>query len=261
MHCIDNSSVIKTGAAELRIALFSGVARKVQHFTASKCGAIQGNERDQNPVHSKRSKAGFSLVEAIVVVAIIVVIASVAIIQMGPVVSNARVDSAAAFVLNVMRHTRERAIDERREYQVTFVSNATIPFATMNVFQGNIVATKAGPTLTFTADSTLTLPWDMRFMVPNPAPPAAPDGQLCGQGSAINFSVTGAACAASTTLTFHPDGSITSGLGGYADGVIYMGRPGQPLATRAVSFFGATGRTKGYRMINNGAGAWAWSIQ
>lgn len=217
--------------------------------------------RGVNSVRSKRSKAGFSLIEAVVVVAITITIASVAIIQMGPVISNARVDSAAAFVLNAMRHARERAIDERRQYQITFVVNPTIPFATMNVFQGNTIATAAGPTLTFTPDSTLTLPFDMRFMVPNPAPATAPDGQLCGQSAPINFSVTGSACATSSTLTFHPDGSITSGLGGYADGVIYMGRPGTPLATRAISFFGATGRTKGYRMINGAAGSWVWSIQ
>jgi type II secretory pathway pseudopilin PulG len=219
-------------------------------------------------VYSKKSETGFSMIEVVVVCAIIVTIAIFALIQIGPVLRNARVDTAASNVLNLMRNTREHAIDERRKYQLTFVINATSPFATMNVLQGNTVVTAAGPVLQFAVDPvtpsntpTISLPFDMHFLAPNPAPAAAPDGQVCGQGSAIEFSVTGGACGSSTTLTFNPDGSITSGLGGFADGVIYMGRPGEPRATRAVSFFGATGRTKGWRMVANGPGLWTWSTQ
>lgn len=220
--------------------------------------AIQAQERNLNPVRSNRSEGGFSLIEVLIVVAISVVVAAIAIIQIGPVLSTARVDAAAGYVLNEIRHTRERAIDERRKYQITFVINATTPFATMNVFQGN---TNAAGALVYTADSSLSLPYDMQFLAPIPAPPTAPDGQACGQTLAINFSVTGGACGTNATLTFHPDGSMTSGLGGYADGAIYMGRPGQPLSTRAVSFYGATGRTKGWRMTQATAATWVWSIQ
>jgi hypothetical protein len=162
--------------------------------------------------------------------------------------------------LNEIRHTRERAIDERRKYQITFVTNAASPFATMNVFQGN---TNAAGVLVFTPDTmnrSLDLPYDVQFLAPNPIPPAAPDGQACGQALAIDFSVTGGACGSSTTLTFNPDGSISDVVGGATNGAIYLGRPGEPLATRAVSFFGATGQTKGWRMVKNGA-AWAWGLQ
>jgi hypothetical protein len=170
------------------------------------------------------------------------------------------VDTAAAYVLNEIRHTRERAIDERRKYQVTFVTNVASPFGTIRVFQGNINTAAAPPVLVYTPDNSLNLPYDVRFLAPNPAPPAAPDGQSCGQNSAIDFTVTNAACGSSATLTFNPDGSITDTLGGPASGAIYMGRPGEPFSTRAVSFFGATGQTKAWRMVRRGA-AWAWSIQ
>lgn len=206
--------------------------------------------------HTRRQDVGFSLGEIAVVTAIIMVVLAVTIIQVVPVVRTARVDAAASYVLNDMRHTRERAVDERRKYRMTFVSNAVSPFATINVSQGNITA----GVLVFTADNSLNLPYDLQFVAPNPAPPAAPDGQICGQSNAINFTVTGAACGTSTTLTFNPDGSITDAVGGPSNGVIYLGRPGEPLSTRAVSFFGATGRTKGWRMVQNGAG-WAWSTQ
>lgn len=219
-------------------------------------------------MYSKKSETGFSVVEVLVVSVIIGVIALFALVQIGPVVRNARVDTAASNVLNLMRNTREHAIDERRKYQITFVTNATSPYATMNVLQGNVVVTAGGPVLQFAVDPvapsntpTISLPFDMHFLAPNPAPGAAPDAQLCGQGAAIEFSVSGGACGSSTVLTFNPDGSITSGLGGFADGVIYLGRPAEPLATRAVSFFGATGRTKGWRMVPNGPGVWKWSTQ
>jgi type II secretory pathway pseudopilin PulG len=200
------------------------------------------------------------MVELLVVMAIMIIGSTVAVISVGPVVKTARVDNAAAYVLNEMRHTRERAIDERRKYQITFVTNAASPFATMNVFQGNL---NAAGLVVYTADTmspSLSLPYDLQFLAPNPAPPFAPDAQACGQNPAIDFSVTGAACGSSATLTFNPDGSITDIAGGPASGTIYMGRPGEPLATRAVSFFGATGQTKGWRMVQNG-GAWRWSIQ
>jgi type II secretory pathway pseudopilin PulG len=204
------------------------------------------------------------MVEAIVVCAIIAIVSAIAVIQIGPTLRNARVDTAASYALNLVRHTRERAIDERRKYQIKFVGSTTKPYATMNVFQGNDVATVNGIALQFTADTltpTLSLPSDMRFLAPNPAPAAAPDAQVCGQSLAIDFTVTGGACGTSSTLTFNPDGSITSGLGGYADGVIYLGRIGDPQATRAISFFGATGRTRGWRMVKSGPGTWAWSTQ
>jgi prepilin-type N-terminal cleavage/methylation domain-containing protein len=210
---------------------------------------------------TKRTDAGFSLIEVLIVIAIIMIGAAVAIIQIGPVVRMARVDTAASYVLNEMRHTRERAIDERRKYQIMFVTNAASPFGTIRVFQGNINAAAAPPVLVYTLDNSLDLPYDVRFRAPNPAPPVAPDGQtICGQGSAIDFSVTNAACGSSATLTFNPDGSITDIAGAPASGAIYLGRPAEPFSTRAVSFFGATGQTKGWRMVPNGA-AWMWSIQ
>jgi len=227
--------------------------------------AIPGHERDTNRVRSKRTKAGFSLVETVVTLAIIVTVASIAVIQIGPVVRTARVNTAAAYVLDEVRHTRERAIDERRRYRITFNSNAKSPFATMQVFQGNLNAAGA---LVYTPDSTLSLPFDMQFLAPvNPVPPAAPDG-ICSQANPIDFA-EGTACGEFTTITLNPDGSITDpgpnnipqGTGNLLNGVIYMGRPSDPLATRAVSFFGATGRTKGWRMIPTTGGTWAWSIQ
>jgi prepilin-type N-terminal cleavage/methylation domain-containing protein len=215
-------------------------------------------------VQSKKSETGFSMVEVVVVLAIMVIVATIALITLAPALRSSHADSAASYTLNAMRHTRERAIDERRKYQITFVTNGAAPFAQITILQGNTIVTANGPQLQYAVDLTtpgVSLPNDMHFRAPSPAPPAAPDGQACGQSAAIDFSVTGGACGASTTLTFNPDGSITSGLGGFADGVIYMGRPGDPLATRAVSFFGATGRTKGWRMVGAGAGAWKWSMQ
>jgi prepilin-type N-terminal cleavage/methylation domain-containing protein len=209
---------------------------------------------------TQRAGAGFSMVEVLIVIAIILIVSVVAVVQIGPVARNARVDTAASYVLNEMRHTRERAIDERRKYQITFATSLVTPFATMNVFQGNTNTAVVTPVLVFTADSSISLPFDLHFQAPNPKPATAPDG-LCSQSNAIDFTVTGApGCGTDTTLTFNPDGSITDAVGGLSSGVIYMGRPNDPLATRAVSFFGATGRTKGWRMVTSGA-TWIWSIQ
>jgi type II secretory pathway pseudopilin PulG len=200
------------------------------------------------------------MIEMVAVMTIGMIMLAISVISIVPVLRTARTDTAASYVLNEMRHTRERAIDERREYRMTFVTNGVSPFATINVFQGNTTPPPAAPVLVFTLDNSINLPFDLRFIPPNPTPPAAPDGQLCGQGLAINFTMTGAACGSSPTLIFNPDGSITDVAGGFANGVIFMARQGEPRSTRAVSFFGATGRTKGWRMVPSGA-AWAWSVQ
>ena len=217
-------------------------------------------------MRSKRSMAGFSLIELLFVIAITVVIAAIAIMQIGPVLRTARVNTAAAYVLNEIRHTRERAIDERRKYQIKFTSNVVPPFATMQVFQGN---TNAAGALIYTPEpNILSLPYDMRFLAPIAPKPAVPPDGICGGTTAIDLT-QGAACDLSTTITLNPDGSITDpgpaglppGPGGLSSGVIYLGRPGDRQATRAISFFGATGRTKGWSMVQTGAATWVWSSQ
>lgn len=259
---------------ENRFSLSGAVQERAHVFMITMCGTIREHQRDRNPACSKRPKAGFSLVEALVVIVIIVVIASVAIIQIGPALRTARVDTAAAYVLNAIRHTRERAIDERRKYLMTFAVSKTVPFATITVQQGNL---NAAGVLVFIPDPVepngLTLPFDMQFLAPgavpvSPAPAAPPDG-LCTGAFAIDFTVTSAsgACGSSQTIAFYPDGSITdtsgapTGLtfGGPSNGVIYISRANEPLAMRAVSFFGATGRTKGWRLVPATATTWRWS--
>ena len=69
---------------------------------------------------------GFSLLELMVTLTIILAAMAVAVIQVMPVVRNARVDSAKQLVQDQLRTARAQAISDRGEYIVTFTTTGTI---------------------------------------------------------------------------------------------------------------------------------------
>jgi hypothetical protein len=64
----------------------------------------------------------------------------------------------------------------------------------------------------------------------------------------FDIGVTG---AIPNQVAFMPDGSARDTNGNYNNGVLYLARTGDIYSTRAVSVFGASGRVRGWRLVNN----------
>jgi len=196
---------------------------------------------------------GFSLVEMLIVVGVVIILLAAAIIEIKPILMASRADSAVAYTENQMRLARERAIDERRLMRLTFTAPRTI-FMEFQFTDSTGAVTYAPVTLQAgqTGAGITMLPNDVQFQTP-PSPPATPPDNIGAQNNAFDFFCAGTACAG-TILYFNPDGSIVNSTNDPVQGVVYMGRPSDPLSSRAVSFFGPTGKVKAWRYLKPSSG-------
>lgn len=200
---------------------------------------------------SKKSNKtkGFSLIEMLIVVAVVIILLAGAIIKIKPMLMASRADAAVSYTQNEIRQARERAIDERRLMRVTFTAPQTI----LMEYQFTDPSTGVVSYLPVTLQTgqagagILMLPYDMKFQTPPSAPATAPDS-IGAQNNAFDFFCAGTACAG-TALYFNPDGSIVNVNNDPVQGVVYMGRANDPLSSRAVSFFGPTGKVKAWRYL------------
>jgi type II secretory pathway pseudopilin PulG len=206
-----------------------------------------------------RKALGFSMLEMLIVITIGMILTGITFISLQPVLKQAHVNSAYDTTLMALRNYRSRAITERVRYIVAFTAPGTITISSWGV--GTPVA--PAPVVV----STLTLPSDVQFMVqagmPS-TPTTVPDG--FGVGSiALDFG-QGLGAGSLNYVMFMPDGTSQDqsnpggGSGNLNSGVLYLGRPNELLSMRAITVFGATGRIRGWRLLNQGGGP-QWSQQ
>jgi prepilin-type N-terminal cleavage/methylation domain-containing protein len=202
---------------------------------------------------------GFSLLEMVIVVAIGMIVTGITFISLKPLLNQSHVNSAYDTTLMALRTYRSRAITERRRYIVAFTAPRTITISSWGV--GAPIA--PAPVQV----STLTLPTDIQFMVQGGMPstaPTVPDGFGVG-AIPIDFG-QGLGAGSLNYVMFMPDGTSQDqsnpggGNGNPNSGVIYLGKPNELLSMRAVTVFGATGRIRGWRLLNQGGGP-QWSQQ
>lgn len=211
-----------------------------------------------------RRTSGFSLLEMVIVMAIILMMASVTFMSLQPVLKQQRVVNSYNIVLSAMRQARDNAVAQRTSYVVTFDNGAsphTVTVApTFAGFQGALKAV------------TYQLPTDVHFSNESGIPTSnqfTPDGFGTG-AAAIDFGYTGqgAGVGGQKLLYFCPDGSAQDAIGGAGqcsgnlnNGVVYVARPGELMSSRALTVWGATGRIRGWRLYNNGVGGTVWQRQ
>ena len=104
--------------------------------------------------------SGFSLIEMLIVVALVIVLASISFISFVPVMKRQRVTNAYNTTLSAMRQARDNAVSQRTSYSVTF--STTVQPNTITVsptltggFQGsqNTVVYQLPTDVTFLAQS------------------------------------------------------------------------------------------------------------
>jgi prepilin-type N-terminal cleavage/methylation domain-containing protein len=219
---------------------------------------------ETNAGHRRHRASGFSLIEMVIVLALIMVLASITFINMVPVMKQQRINNAYNTTLSAMRQARDNAVSQRTSYKVTFTA-AVLPAS-------NTI--KVEPTLAggFTgAQSTVTyqLPTDVSFAVQSGFPSPGPD--LFGTGtSPIDFGYTanGVGTGTQNIIYFCPDGSAQDAegvagtcAGSWDSGVVYIGRPGELLSSRAITLWGGTGRVRGWRLYAKSGGGYQWLRQ
>lgn len=200
---------------------------------------LKSNRR--GAISKARSDRGFSLVEVLIVVAIVLVICSASLMAINSVLKSSRADYALQIALGQIRQVHQRAIDERRVYRLTFTTPGNIRTDRMDLSAGVWTPAFAG---------AINLPTDMQFTIVSGTPATAPNG--FGTGStAVDLSVNNTTGA--TQIFFQPDGRVLDSVNRVANGVVYVARAGDLPSSRAVTIFGSTGRVKGWKLFLSGS--------
>jgi len=213
---------------------------------------------------SRHRASGFSLIEMMIVVAILLIMAGVSIFTLMPALRQQHVTNAYNTSMAAMRLARDSAVAQQTSYEVDFahfVAPNTLDTITVKPtlagagFQGEQITT------------TYQLPLDVKFDAEPGLPAAAPDG--FGAGTvAIDFGYkpdgTG---GGQSKMWFCPDGSAeaASPVGGtctanWSGGAVYLALPGNLMSSRALTLWGATGRIHGWRLVTKG-GVNSWQRQ
>jgi len=206
------------------------------------CELLSGNHEMNH-----RRMRGFSLIEMMITVSIILIVSGIAVTAIQPALKAERVNNAYNTTLAAIRQGRDYAVAQRQQYSVTF-NNAVNPntITLTQVGNGNVITTYPLPTdVTFTAQTGLPT-----------AANAVPDGFGAGN-VAIDFD-QGVAGGIKTVIYFNPDGTGSDVNGNINNGVLYIARVGDLYSSHAITFWGATGRIRGWRLYVN-AGNPYWS--
>jgi prepilin-type N-terminal cleavage/methylation domain-containing protein len=204
---------------------------------------------------------GFSLLEMMIVIAIIMIVSGMSFMAVQPALKDARVNQAFESAMMPLRVARQRAIAERKQYIVCYGLAAPVgaltPLGAPNAKTIQIFRWDAGTALAAATQVTsVTLPTDIQFQalagLPNGAA-TVPDG-FGNATTAIDFDKGVAAGAINNQVMFMPDGSARDVNGNLNSGILYLARSGDLYSSRAVTIYGATGRIRGWRLLRFGGG-------
>jgi Tfp pilus assembly protein FimT len=202
-----------------------------------------------------RRMRGFSLIETVMVVALIMIVLAFSIMAFQPSLNQNAVTEGFNQTLMALRQARDLSVAQRQIYYVT-LSNAANPNS-ITITQGS----------TGTVMNTFYLASNVVFITyPNlPASPTTypmtPDGFGTGV-TAIDFD-QGVVGGVKNVIYFYPDGSAEDVIGNINNGVVYIalaGNTGYVSTTHAITLWGATGRLRGWHIYWN-QGKWYWRQQ
>jgi Tfp pilus assembly protein FimT len=201
---------------------------------------------------------GFSLLEMMIVICVLMIVGGISFMALQPALRDAKANQAFESALMPLRVARQRAIAERKQYIVCFglaaPAGALTPMGAPTAQSVQIFRWDAGTALSAATQVTaVTLPQDINFQtiagLPN-TPATVPDG--FGSGTvALDFD-QGVAGAIKNQVMFMPDGSAHDVNGSLNSGILYVARNGDIYSSRAVTIYGATGRIRGWRLLNSG---------
>ena len=224
--------------------------------------------RSASAPRQSRLMRGFSLLEMVIVMALIVIAASVTFISVQGAIRDQRVNGGFDNAFMQLRLARQRAISERKRYIVTFGTPApplvTTPLGapttkSIQVYRWDFLV--PGPSPAPVQISTVDLPTDVNFQTIAGIPTGStsvPDG--FGSGiTPIDFD-QGVGPGGGNVVMFMPDGSAHDLAGNFNSGILYVARNGDLASSRAITVFGTSGRVRGWRIQQPG-GVATWIQQ
>lgn len=209
-----------------------------------------------------RSMRGFSMVEMLIVVCVSMTLAGIIFVSYQTAIKSIRTSNAFNAALQQIRTARENAIEKREQYIVCFGSGsaptgAATPLGVPGAQSIQIYEWPAGASLSTAIQiSSVNLPDDIQFQTLTGFPAATPDGFGT---TAINFD-QGVAGGITNQIMFVPDGSARDTNGNLNSGIIYMARSGDLTSGRAITLFGGSGASRGWRLTGTGVTA-KWVVQ
>ena len=198
---------------------------------------------------AKQRQQGYSLIELVVVIAVMFILSTFAIISTRSATSNSRANNAVDTIVTQLRQARELAITKRRNVTVTFSGTNQIQMA-VQTLPGEAAAAVSAAEQMNDGDAN-GLAWIKPTGIPD-----TPMG--FGNGSAINMSAANGGVVGNAIM-FTTSGSLV-GAGGsanyYAIGnnnpvnlTVFIGDPLNAADTtelRAITVMGSTGRVRTY---------------
>lgn len=197
---------------------------------------------------------GFTLIELIIVIAIIMVVSSMGYITVNSALKDSHVATGYNQVLMALRRGRETAISERRVYKVAvFTPGSQCDTLTKTTGFACVVVTKASTDqIVFTG----LIPKDVAFYSDTHLPNTttmAPDHLVTGAALApICFDIQ-VSTSCPNEVYFQPDGSARDINGFINNGIVYIARPNEINSTRAITVLGITGRIRGWQVAQSGS--------
>jgi type II secretory pathway pseudopilin PulG len=200
-----------------------------------------------------RSERGISLVEMVVVVAIIMIVTATSVIQTPGSFANYRANSAMDITMSQLRIARQLGISQRRAVLITFNTGVNPPTVSYQVqARPNVAGDTVGPVV------TQPLPGQTSFMEESGVPDTPMGFGTCS-GSPVCI---GGTCVPGS-MYFTSTGQFSSDQDGVfpCNGTLFIGMTSKPFTARAVTIMGATGRVRPYTFIGQigGSPAQVWT--
>lgn len=170
--------------------------------------------------------AGFTLTEMIVVVALIAIGFAVAIPVTMEMVTRAKNDSSVVVAHTFLDSARDRAVAERRNFELTFIMPNRVQLERIEV-----------PSGVKTVVAEMQLEGGQEFIK---FPDIGDTPDAFGASAAIKFTGT-------QPVMFTSDGSLIDSAGDVVNGTVFMGVPDHPETARAVTVFGVTGMLRTWK--------------
>jgi prepilin-type N-terminal cleavage/methylation domain-containing protein len=173
-----------------------------------------------------RSQRGVTLIEMLLVVAIMGAVGAMATAQMAVVRRSMQGDGAMRLVMSMMNTAREMAVTQRRTMEIKFIGTNWIQIVRHEVPAGTTTLRSVAfeGNVTYERISTITTDTPDAF----------------GNSAALAF-------GSATSYTFSSDGTLIDNNGNPLNGTVFLAVVNVARSQRAVTVMGGTGRVRGYK--------------